>query len=72
LIAYVVKADDSVATQPVHLADTQNGKAVVDQGLQPGERVIVDGQYKVRPGIKVVEARQGAAPAPVAQASGKR
>jgi multidrug efflux system membrane fusion protein len=72
LIAYVVKADDSVATQPVHLADTQNGKAVVDQGLQPGERVIVDGQYKVRPGIKVVEAKQGAAPAPVAQASGKR
>lgn len=72
LLAYVVKADGSVATQPVHLADTQNGKAVVDQGLQPGERVIVDGQYKVHPGVKVVEAKQGAAPAPVAQASGKR
>jgi multidrug efflux system membrane fusion protein len=72
LMAFVVNTDGSVATQPVRLADTQNGKAVVDQGLQPGARVIVDGQYKVRPGIKVVEAKPGAMPAPVAQANGKR
>jgi len=69
LIAYLVKADGSVATQSVRVGDTQDGKSVIDQGLTPGERVIVDGQYKVHPGVKVVEAKPGSGSAPVAQAS---
>lgn len=70
LIAYVVKPDDSVETRPIRVARTQEGKAIVDEGLAPGTRVIVDGQYKVRAGVKVAEAKQGASP--IAQQSEKR
>src|SRR5437773_375114 len=51
LIAYVVKPDDSVETRPIRVARTQEGKAIIDDGLAPGTRVIVDGQYKVKPGV---------------------
>jgi len=70
LIAYVVKPDDSVETRPIRVARTQEGKAIIDDGLAPGTRVIVDGQYKVKPGVKVAEAKQGASP--IAQQSEKR
>ena len=70
LIAYVVKPDDSVETRPIRVARTQEGKAIVDQGLAPGTRVIVDGQYKVKQGVKVAEAKQGTSP--IAQQSEKR
>jgi multidrug efflux system membrane fusion protein len=26
---------------------------LIDKGLEPGERVVVDGQYKLQPGSKV-------------------
>src|SRR5439155_7128656 len=67
LIAYVVKPDDSVETRPIRVARTQEGKAIIDDGLAPGTRVIVDGQYKVKPGVKVAEAKQGAPAGPIAQ-----
>ena len=72
LIAYVVKPDDSVETRPIRVARTQEGKAIIDDGLAPGTRVIVDGQYKVKPGVKVAEAKQGAPAGPIAQQSEKR
>jgi membrane fusion protein, multidrug efflux system len=72
LIAYLVKPDGSVATQTVHVAERQEGKAVVDQGLQAGERVIVDGQSRVHAGVKVVEAKEAAPMPPVARAGDKR
>ena len=72
LLAYVVKPDDSVETRPIRVARTQEGKAIIDDGLAPGTRVIVDGQYKVKPGVKVAEAKQGAPAGPIAQQSEKR
>jgi multidrug efflux system membrane fusion protein len=27
--------------------------ALINEGLQPGERVVVDGQYKLQPGARV-------------------
>jgi multidrug efflux system membrane fusion protein len=70
LLAYVVKPDDSVDVRPIKVAVVQDGKAVIDEGISAGTRVIVDGQYKVRPGARVVEAaapgasRPRAMPAP--------
>jgi multidrug efflux system membrane fusion protein len=29
------------------------GQALIDSGLSPGEQVVVDGQYKLQPGIHV-------------------
>ena len=54
--AYIVKDDDTVQTQPITVAQIQDGVAVVDQGLSANERVVLDGQYKLQPGAKIVEA----------------
>jgi multidrug efflux system membrane fusion protein len=54
--AYVVKDDNTVRSQPIAVAEIQDGLAVVDKGLAAGERVVVNGQYKLKPGASVVEA----------------
>lgn len=62
----LVGADNKVAVRPVK-ADTAVGgnKWVVSSGLQGGERVIVEGVQKVRPGapVKAVPAKLASAPA---------
>jgi multidrug efflux system membrane fusion protein len=51
--AYVIRNDDTVAVQTVRVAQVEGGEALVEEGLQSGERVVVEGQYKLRPGAKV-------------------
>ncbi|GAB3630259.1 efflux RND transporter periplasmic adaptor subunit [Pandoraea terrae] len=53
---FVVKADDTAAVQPVRLGATQGSQTVIEDGLAPGTRVVVDGQLKLRAGVKVKEA----------------
>ncbi|HJS98775.1 MAG TPA: efflux RND transporter periplasmic adaptor subunit [Terriglobales bacterium] len=50
---YVVKSDGTAVMQPVTSSRTYRQLAVVDKGIQAGERVIVDGQYRVIPNSKV-------------------
>jgi multidrug efflux system membrane fusion protein len=50
---YVVKADGTAVMQPVTSSRNYRQLAVVDKGIQAGERVIVDGQYRVIPNTKV-------------------
>jgi len=57
---YVVKDDKTVASRPIRLAQIQDGLAVIEQGLAAGERVVVDGQYKLKPGLAVAEAASSA------------
>jgi multidrug efflux system membrane fusion protein len=59
LFVYVVGTDTAVAVKPVTLTATDGGRAIVAQGIAPGERVVVNGQYKLKPGVKVVEANAG-------------
>ena len=49
----VLKPDDTVDIRPVKPAEMIGTQWVIDEGLQPGERVIVEGIQKVRPGVKV-------------------
>ncbi len=49
----VVNADNTVAIRPVVTAENVDTLIVVEQGLQPGERVIVEGIQKARAGTKV-------------------
>src|SRR4029450_1419018 len=49
----VVKPDDTIEVRMVKAAERVGTLWVIDQGLQPGERVVVEGVQKVRPGIKV-------------------
>jgi multidrug efflux system membrane fusion protein len=51
--AYVIKPDDTVERRPVEIASIQDGIAVVTKGLSPGERVVVDGQYRLTNGSRV-------------------
>ncbi len=57
LYAFIVKPDDTAALQPIEVALQQDGKAVIASGIAAGTRVVVDGQFRLRPGIKVVESK---------------
>lgn len=50
---YVVRPDNTAVVQPVVSPRTYNQLAVIQSGLQPGERVITDGQIQVVPNTKV-------------------
>jgi len=50
---YVVKADSTAELRPVKLGQRQGGLVVIEQGLQPGENVVMNGQIGVMPGGKV-------------------
>jgi multidrug efflux system membrane fusion protein len=60
--AYVIKPDNTVERRAVEVASIQDGIAVVTKGLTPGERVVVDGQYRLTNGARVnPQASAGAA-----------
>ena len=51
--AFVIKPDASVELRTVTVAQIEDGRALVDEGLEAGEQVVVDGQYKLQAGSKV-------------------
>jgi membrane fusion protein (multidrug efflux system) len=61
--AYVVKPDDTVEVRPVKPAERVGSQWIIEKGLAPGERVVVEGLQKARPGAKVAP-RPFVAPAP--------
>jgi len=68
---FVVKPDDTVEVRPVVLRATQGLEAVLDRSVQPGERVVTDGQLRLVPGARVeIKAAPGAPPAPAPKVSG--
>ncbi len=69
--AYAVDAEGKAQIRPITVLRIQDGRAVVTRGLQAGETVVVDGQYKLRPGVPVV-ARAPAAAASAATAQADR
>jgi membrane fusion protein, multidrug efflux system len=62
MYAYVVKPDSTVALQPLQVGQISAGTAVIESGVEEGQRVVVAGQYRLQPGTKV-ELRGGAAAA---------
>jgi RND family efflux transporter MFP subunit len=50
---YVVNADNSLEFRQVELGSLHEGLRVVRSGLTPGERIVVNGLMRVRPGITV-------------------
>jgi RND family efflux transporter MFP subunit len=67
----VVGADDTVALRTIQPGETVGELLIVRDGLKPGERVIVDGVQKARPGSKVNPslAAAGSASAPAKPAA---
>jgi multidrug efflux system membrane fusion protein len=64
VFAWVVKSDDTVENRPIEAGPSAGDMTVVTSGLKAGERVVVSGQYRLRPGIKVAV---NPASAPVAE-----
>jgi len=50
---FVVKADQTVESQPVKVARQLEGESVISSGIAPGDTVVTDGQLRLIPGIKV-------------------
>ena len=50
---FVIKNDLSVESRSVIISRTISGEAVAEKGLQPGEKVVTDGQLRLVPGAKV-------------------
>lgn len=54
--AFVLKGEKdnlTVVVQPVQVAQIEAGEALLDGGLQAGDRVVVDGQYRLQVGSHV-------------------
>jgi multidrug efflux system membrane fusion protein len=66
LYAFAVNADNKAELRKLKVAQSVDGRTLIEDGLKPGERVIVAGQYKVQPGSVVTTkvANSDAAPAP--------
>jgi membrane fusion protein, multidrug efflux system len=52
---YVIGADGTVQMRAVTVAQISQGQALIDSGLEAGENVVVDGQYRLQPGALVRE-----------------
>jgi membrane fusion protein, multidrug efflux system len=50
---FVVRADSTAESRPVVPGLTLEGETVIERGLQPGERVVTDGQLRLVPGARV-------------------
>ncbi len=70
---YVVKPDRTVELRNVSVRLTEGDNAAIDNGLTPGENVVIEGVDKLQPGMKVAVhmsgpdangPQRGAAPAP--------
>jgi membrane fusion protein, multidrug efflux system len=53
MYVYVIKPDSIVAMQPVSVGQMNDGTSVVESGLQPGDKIVVRGQYRLQPGTRV-------------------
>jgi multidrug efflux system membrane fusion protein len=58
-LVYVVDADGIVRPRAVTIGETLDGRALVDSGLQPGDVVVTQGQYRLADGVKVVQVPAG-------------
>lgn len=50
---FVILENQTVEVRNVKVAQIEQGEALIDEGLQPGEKVVVDGQYKLQQGSKI-------------------
>ena len=61
---FVIKPDQTVEVRPVEFDRTRGDEAVIAKGVEPGERVVIDGQNRLTPGARVEVRPALGAPAP--------
>ncbi|MBI4796889.1 MAG: efflux RND transporter periplasmic adaptor subunit [Deltaproteobacteria bacterium] len=52
-IVWVITPDLTAEVRPVEIKRVLNSETIIKKGLQPGERVVTDGQIRLVPGAKV-------------------
>ncbi len=50
---FVVDGENKVSYRPVQLGTVSEGLRVVESGLNPGEKIVVNGLQRIRPGAVV-------------------
>src|SRR5579859_4176007 len=50
----VVEADNKIHIQPVRVGDRTGDLWAIEEGLHPGDRVVVEGNQKIREGVTVI------------------
>jgi multidrug efflux system membrane fusion protein len=65
---YVVDAENTARQKYVTLGTVADGLRVIKDGLDPNDRVVVNGLMRVRPGVKVTPVEEGVPPNPAPQA----
>lgn len=53
LYVYVVKPDETVDLRPVETGPTSSGETLIEKGLVGTETIVLDGQFKLKPGMKI-------------------
>jgi len=64
LYVYTVDQNNKAELRKVKVSQSIDGRSVIEDGLSPGQRVIVSGQFKVQPGTLVSTAVASSDPAP--------
>ncbi|MCD0416233.1 efflux RND transporter periplasmic adaptor subunit [Rubrivivax sp. JA1024] len=71
LYAYAVDADNKAELRKLVVGPANDKNTVIERGLDPGDRVVVGGQYKVKPGSLLAFKVADNEPAPSAAPAGK-
>ena len=58
---YLVSDDSTVSVRPVRVGLSEGNNVSIDDGLQPGDNVVIDGAEKLTEGMKVVVRKPGEA-----------
>jgi multidrug efflux system membrane fusion protein len=68
---YVIKPDNTVERRTLEVEAKQDGIAVITKGISVGEKIVVDGQYRLTDGARVRVDRPAATVQPEGQEPGK-
>ena len=60
--AYAVDPEDRVELRPIRVGQIDGGIALVESGLEPGQRVVITSQEQLRPGASVIPTEAGPEP----------
>jgi multidrug efflux system membrane fusion protein len=75
MFVYVVRDDNTVTVRPVKVGPTEGPVTAIEAGVQPGERVVVDGVDRLREGAKIELALRSPSPSvealPASQKKGR-
>ncbi len=66
---YLLKEDSTVTVRPVKLGVTEGNRVEVLSGLQPGDRIVIDGADKLREDAKVIVRAEAGGTGPAAGAA---